>query len=128
MGKQTPDRVKRHQTIIYRKGKARFAHRREAPMYEDNQKKEIQIQMDEETAQGAYSNLAFITSNETEFVFDFIYVQPQQPRAKVRSRIIMSPNHAKKIMLALQDNMKSYESKFGEIKAAASDGERKIGF
>ena len=127
MSRQTPDKLRRHRTIIYSKGKARFAHRRENSMYEENQKKEIQIQVDDETAQGAYSNLALISSNETEFVMDFIYVQPQQPRAKVRSRIILSPNHAKKVLLALQDNIKSFESKFGEIKPS-KEQDRKIGF
>ena len=72
------------------------------------QKKEIQIQLDEETAQGVYSNLSFISSNQTEFVLDFIYVQPQQPKAKVRSRIIMSPNHAKKFLLTMKDSMKMW--------------------
>ncbi|RME20368.1 MAG: DUF3467 domain-containing protein [Deltaproteobacteria bacterium] len=78
----------------------------------------LQIQLDEETAQGAYVNLALVNHTETEFVFDFIFVQPQQPRAKVRARIISSPKHTKRLLMALQDNIAKYESRFGEIDAA----------
>jgi len=77
---------------------------------------QIQIELDEVIAQGSYSNLAVITHNDTEFVFDFVYVQPQQPKAKVRARIITSPAHAKKFLHALADNVNKYEQKFGEIK------------
>ena len=92
-------------------------------------KKEVklQIELDKEIAQGIYTNLAFISHTETEFVLDFIYVQPQQPTAKVRARIISSPGHTKRFLLALQENMQKYEQKFGEIKAA-SQPERRIGF
>jgi hypothetical protein len=80
----------------------------------------IQVQLDEETAQGQYSNLAMLNHNETEFVFDFIYVQPQQPKAKVRSRIICSPQNAKRFLMAMGENIKRYEDKFGTIAAAKS--------
>jgi hypothetical protein len=76
---------------------------------------QVQIEIDEQTAQGAYANLAMITHNETEFVFDFIYVQPQAPKAKVRSRIITSPLHAKRFLKALEDNLKKYEAHFGQL-------------
>lgn len=76
---------------------------------------EIQIQLDEQTAQGTYVNLALITHTETEFIFDFIYVQPQQPQAKVRARIITSPLHAKRFLKALEENLKKYESNFGQL-------------
>lgn len=79
----------------------------------------LEIQLDEETAQGVYVNLAAINHNETEFVIDFIFVQPQAPRAKVRSRVITSPRHAKRILLALQENLARYEKAFGAIEPAA---------
>ncbi len=75
----------------------------------------IQIQMDEAIAQGAYVNLAMVNHSETEFTIDFIYVQPQQPKAKVRSRIISSPKHTKRLLQALQDNIDKYEKEHGTI-------------
>ena len=78
----------------------------------------LEIQLDEDIAQGAYANLAVVNHNEAEFVVDFIFVQPQAPRAKVRSRIVLSPQHAKRFAAALQENVNRYEQKFGEIKSA----------
>ena len=75
----------------------------------------LEIQLDEETAQGVYVNLAAVNHNDTEFIFDFIFVQPQAPRAKVRSRVITSPRHAKRLLLALQENVARYEAAFGPI-------------
>ena len=86
----------------------------------------IQVQLDEAVAQGAYCNLAMINHNETEFVFDFIYVQPQQPKAKVRSRIICNPRNAKRLLIALGDNIQLYEKKFGTIPAAKPPSEKLI--
>ena len=84
---------------------------------EDKKQKEVklEIQLDEEIAQGAYVNLAVVNHNESEFVIDLIFVQPQTPRAKVRSRVILSPQHAKRFVAALQDNISRYEQSFGEI-------------
>lgn len=84
---------------------------------EDKKQQEIklEIQLDEEIAQGAYVNLAVVNHNESEFVIDLIFVQPQTPRAKVRSRVILSPQHAKRFVAALQDNIGRYEQSFGEI-------------
>ena len=79
---------------------------------------QLQIELDEQTAQGAYCNLAMVNHTPTEFTLDFIYVQPQQPKAKVRSRIITSPQHMKRLLLALQDNVGRYESMFGTIDLA----------
>ena len=129
MRKQTPEKLKKFQTIIYTRGKPRYTHKREDKKMYEQEKKEIQIQLDDDVSQGMYSNLAFISSNDTEFVFDFIYVQPQQPRAKVRGRIILSPVHAKKFMITLSENIKIHEEKFGAIKAAnPNENDRKIGF
>ncbi len=128
MSKQTPGKLNKYKTIIYRKGKARFTNKREGKkMYETEPKKEIQIKLDDDIAQGMYSNLTFISSNDSEFVLDFIYMQPQQPRAKVRSRIILGPTHAKKFLLTLKDSVKKYEDRFGSIKVSNIQ-EKKIGF
>jgi len=75
----------------------------------------IQIQLDEETAQGVYSNLAVVNHSDAEFTLDFIFVQPQAPRAKVRSRIITSPKHARRLIAALEDNVRKYEQKYGPV-------------
>ncbi|KFE60831.1 DUF3467 domain-containing protein [Hyalangium minutum] len=75
----------------------------------------LQIQLDEEVAQGRYANMAMVDHTQTEFTLDFIYVYPQQPRAKVFSRVITSPQHLKRLMLALQENLARYEAQFGTI-------------
>ena len=85
-------------------------------MTDITKKQEITIEIDEQTANGSYSNLALITHSETEFIIDFIFVQPQNGKARVKNRIIMSPLHAKKILQALQDNVAKYEMRFGQIK------------
>ena len=76
---------------------------------------QLQIHLDEGVADGIYVNMALVNHTETEFTLDFIYVQPQQPKAKVRSRIITNPKHMKRLLLAMQDNIAKYESKFGTI-------------
>lgn len=75
----------------------------------------LAVELGPEVANGIYANLAMVNHNETEFILDFIFVQPQQPKATVRSRVISSPKHTKRLMLALQDNLAKYERKFGEI-------------
>jgi hypothetical protein len=76
---------------------------------------QIQLQIDDQTANGMYVNMAMLNHNETEFVIDFIYVQPQAPKAVVRARIISSPKHMKRLLHALQDNVSKYEAQFGKI-------------
>lgn len=87
----------------------------------DSMKKttEIKIEIDPEMAQGAYSNMAMIVHNESEFVVDFVFVQPGTGKNKVRARIIQSPGHAKRLLLALDENIKKYEERFGQIKIAS---------
>lgn len=80
---------------------------------------QLQVEIDEATAQGAYANLALIAHSATEFVLDFIFIQPQQPKAKVRARIISSPGHAKRLLQALGENLARYEQVFGPIKQTA---------
>jgi hypothetical protein len=76
---------------------------------------QLQIQLDDAIANGQYVNMALVNHTETEFTFDFIYVQPQQPRAKVLARIITNPKHMKRLMMAMQDNLAKFEQKFGPI-------------
>ena len=76
---------------------------------------QLQIQLDDDVANGHYVNMALVNHTETEFTLDFIYVQPQQPRARVRSRIITNPKHMKRLLLAMQDNVAKFESRFGPI-------------
>lgn len=76
---------------------------------------QLQIQIDEDVANGQYANMALVNHTDTEFTLDFIFVQPQQAKARVRSRIITSPKHMKRLMLAMQDNLQRYEARFGPI-------------
>lgn len=86
----------------------------------DMQPVQIQIEVDDATSQGMYSNLALMVHNETEFVLDFVFVQPQAPKARVRARILSNPIHTKRLLYALQENIRRYEEKFGEIKMSAA--------
>ena len=84
-----------------------------APKPAENQ---LNIELSEEIAEGIYSNLAIITHSHSEFALDFIKVMPGVPKAKVKARIILTPQHAKRLMKALKDNVSKYESIHGEIK------------
>ena len=81
----------------------------------------LQIQIDEDIAQGTYSNLVLINHTENEFVLDFAFIQPTNGRAKVRSRVISSPRHTKRLVQALQKNLDRYEERFGTIDVTAED-------
>jgi hypothetical protein len=83
---------------------------------EMEQKNEINIELNEEMAQGTYANLAVISHSPSEFVIDFVRIMPGMPKAQVKSRIILTPEHAKRLLNALQDNIKKYEEVFGHIK------------
>lgn len=76
---------------------------------------QLNIELTEDVAEGIYSNLAIITHSSTEFVLDFIRVMPGLPKAKVKSRIILTPEHAKRFLNALQDNVEKYEAMNGTI-------------
>lgn len=79
---------------------------------------EISIELSEEIAEGTYSNLAIITHSNTEFVVDFIRIMPGVPKAKVKSRIILTPEHAKRLLGALQDNISRFEAQNGSISSS----------
>ena len=75
----------------------------------------IDIELSEEVAEGTYSNLAIITHSQAEFIIDFVRILPGIPKGKVKSRIIMTPQHAKRLLFALGDNMQKFEANFGEV-------------
>ena len=81
----------------------------------------LQVQIDEDVAQGTYSNLVLLNHTENEFVLDFAFLQPANGRAKVRTRIISSPRHTKRLLQALQKNVERYEERFGTIDLGAED-------
>jgi hypothetical protein len=83
---------------------------------EKKNKNQLNIELKEDIAQGKYANLAVITHSSSEFVVDFVGVMPGVPKAQVVSRVIMTPEHAKRLMLALTDNIKKFESLHGPIK------------
>ncbi len=76
----------------------------------------LNIELSEEMAEGIYSNLAIITHSDSEFVLDFIRVMPGVPKARVKSRIILTPEHAKRLLIALEDNINGFEAANGKIK------------
>tara|TARA_B100001057_G_scaffold469480_1_gene529860 strand:+ start:4728 stop:5042 length:315 start_codon:yes stop_codon:yes gene_type:complete len=76
---------------------------------------QINIELDEVTAEGTYSNLAIINHSPSEFVIDFVAIMPGTPKAKIKSRIILTPEHAKRFQSALADNIRRYEESHGEI-------------
>ncbi|WP_109832173.1 DUF3467 domain-containing protein [Reichenbachiella versicolor] len=86
---------------------------------DENQKQagnQINIELSEEIAEGVYANLAMIAHSNSEFVIDFIRLMPGVPKAKVKSRVVVTPEHAKRLFLALQENIQKYEKMFGPIK------------
>jgi hypothetical protein len=85
-------------------------------MEEQNNENQLNIELSEEVAEGIFSNLAIITHSNTEFVLDFIRVMPGVPKARVKSRIILTPEHAKRLVEAMQDNVEKYEALHGRIK------------
>ena len=84
-------------------------------MPEQKPKSQINIELNEEQAEGIYANLAMITHSPSEFIIDFIKMMPGMPKAKVKARVILTPQHAKRLLRALKDNIHKYESMHGEI-------------
>ena len=92
----------------------------------DEPKGKMHIHMDDAVAQGIYVNLAMIHHEETEFVFDMMYVQPHRHRATVRARVISSPAHTKRLLAALQEQVRRYEDRFGEIELSGPNPADKL--
>lgn len=84
-------------------------------MADEKQQQNINVELTEDVANGKYCNLAIVNHSPTEFVLDFINLMPGAPKAKVQSRIIMSPSHAKRLYAALADNLHKFESANGDI-------------
>ena len=91
-------------------------------MNEQNKNQQLKIELNEETGQGIYSNLAIISHSPSEFVIDFIRVMPGMPKAQVKSRLILTPEHAKRLLIALKDNVTRFEKQFGIIKQIDDSG------
>ncbi len=90
---------------------------------ENEQEMKLEIQMSDDVASGQYINMAVVNHNESEFVIDCIYIQPQAAKARVHSRLITSPHHAKRLLLALQNNIDRYEQKHGAIDLIGTDNQ-----
>ena len=82
----------------------------------DNKNNQLQVELPQEVAQGEYANFAIITHSSSDFIIDFARVLPGLPKAQVKSRVILAPEHAKRLLGALQENIVRYEREFGAIK------------
>ncbi len=90
-------------------------------MSDPKNQNQLNIELPEDIAEGLYSNLAIITHSNSEFILDFINRMPGTPKSKVKARIILTPQHAKRLMRALKDNVGKFESIFGEIEVGETD-------
>jgi len=97
-------------------------------MSEEKKQEGLNIELTEEVAEGTYSNIAIINHSPSEFVVDFIQMMPGVPKAKVKSRIILTPQHAKRLMNALNDNISKFQAQHGEIKDVDPTGGIPINF
>ena len=97
-------------------------------MAQQQQPQQINIELNEKEAEGIYANLAMIIHSPTEIIIDFARVMPRMPKAKVLSRIIMTPMHAKLLLKSLEDNIGKFEKQFGEIKTHGTSVTKPIGF
>lgn len=93
----------------------------------ENEKQEISLDLKPEIAKGSYSNLAIITHSRSEFIIDFAEMLPGLPKPEITNRLIMTPEHAKRLLLAIQDNIIKYENQFGIINVNAAEGQQKGG-
>lgn len=86
------------------------------------EKQQLELELPADVAKGVYSNLAMITHSDAEFIIDFLQLLPGLPKAMVRSRIILTPSHAKRLLSALSDNVAKYEKRNGPIGVASEEG------
>ncbi|MBH24794.1 MAG: hypothetical protein CMH57_10145 [Myxococcales bacterium] len=86
----------------------------------DSKSLKLNIKIDDDVAQGVYANLAMVVHGESEFMLDFMFLQPGRKEAKVGSRVILSPLQAKRLLSALADNVNRYERRFGAIPVGAN--------
>lgn len=97
-------------------------------MKKQQQQKQIKINIPKENAEGIYSNLVLMNFNDSEFILDFARILPAVKEAKIYSRIMMNPQHSKRLMKLLSKNIEKYEEKYGEIKLPEKDVKKNIGF
>jgi hypothetical protein len=95
---------------------------------QEEEPQQISIELTDDVAEGVYANLAMIAHSNTEFVIDFIRLMPGVPKAKVKSRIIVTPEHAKRLLAALKDNIDKFEAAFGRIKQTEEATRFPMGF
>lgn len=88
---------------------------------EKKKDKKLNIELPEDIAEGVYSNLAIISHSNSEFVIDYVRLVPNTPKAKVKARIILTPQHAKRLLRALADNIDKYETRFGKVDESDSN-------
>ena len=88
----------------------------------------IEVELGAHEAEGIYSNLVFIAHSASEVILDFARALPGLPKAKVYARVILTPQHAKSLLLALEQNLKNYENQFGPINLPGTDNRKGIGF
>ncbi len=81
--------------------------------------KQLNLHLPEDIAGGVYSNLTLVNHTQGEFILDFVFIQPMEPRARVRSRVVVNPQHAKRFLAAMADNVSKYEARFGPIAESA---------
>ena len=89
----------------------------------DEHKQQFEIDLSREVAQGTYANLAIVAHSSSEFIVDFVRLMPGVPKPEVMSRIIMTPENMKRLMLTLQDNIRKFEQDNGVIRIAPNDSE-----
>jgi hypothetical protein len=95
----------------------------------ENNQNQIQVELSEKEAEGIYSNLVFIAHSASEVILDFARALPGLPKAKVYARVILTPQHAKSLVMALEQNLKTYEGQFGPIKVPGESATGKgLGF
>ncbi len=82
---------------------------------QEEREQEIKIEVSEQIEDGVYSNLAIVMHSQSEFVLDFVHLLPNTPKAKVKSRVLLSPDNVKRLMRVLQSNVNSFEAEFGTI-------------
>jgi len=93
----------------------------------ENAPQQLNVEIGEKEAEGIYSNLAFIAHSPSEFIIDFARVMPGVPKAKVYARVVTTPQHARMLLSALEDNIKKFETQFGAIKVPGPE-EKAMGF
>jgi len=94
----------------------------------ETQQQQINIELPEDVAEGVYANLAIINHSVSEFIIDFVKIMPGVPKAKVKSRVILTPQHAKRLLKALADNVQRFENVHGKIKDYEQSGPPPVNF